>query len=195
MKEGSIKKDFIDAYRKLKRIPQIMLPKDISAIIALTGVNNKSLVVDAGSGSGALACFLANIVKKVVSYEIRKDFAELAKENANKLGLKNVTIKNKDVYRGITEKNVDLITLDLKEPWRVIRHAEKALKQNGFLVSYSPQITQTIRLVNELSKSKKLCYIKTMETFWREWLIDERRARPENTAIVHTGFLSFARKN
>ncbi len=172
-----------------------MLLKDISAIVALTGINSKSLVVDAGAGSGALACFLANITKRVVSYEVRKDFAKLAKENAEMLGLKNLAIKNRDIYKGITEKNVDLITLDLKESWKAIKHAEKSLKLGGFLVSYSPQITQVMQFVKAINKTKTLKYIKTIETFWREWLIDDKRVRPENTAIVHTGFLSFARKN
>lgn len=185
---------FIDGYRRLKRVPQIMLLKDISLIVAETGINSRSVVVDAGAGSGALACFLANLCKKVVSYEIRKDFASVAKENANKLGLANVIIKNKDITKGIAEKNVDVITLDLPEPWKVVPKAEKALKSGGFLVSYSPQITQSIEFIKAVNKNKKLAYTKTMETFWRQWIIDERRARPENTAIVHTGFLSFARK-
>ena len=189
-----MKGQFVDLYRKLKRVPQIMLLKDISAITAITGINSKSLVVDAGAGSGALACFMANICKKVVSYEIRKDFSELARQNAEKMGLKNITIKNRDIHKGISEKNVDLITLDVPEPWKAIRHAAKALKENGFLVSYSPQMTQSIRFVKEVGRSKKLRSIKTLEVFWREWVIDEKRARPQHTAIVHTGFLSFARK-
>ena len=56
---------FIDSFRKIKRGPQIIPLKDIALIIAETGINKNSIVVDAGSGSGALACFLANIVKEV----------------------------------------------------------------------------------------------------------------------------------
>src|SRR3989344_5129220 len=51
---------FMDLYRKIRRIAQIIPLKDIGLIIAETGVNAKSKVIDAGSGSGALACFLAN---------------------------------------------------------------------------------------------------------------------------------------
>ncbi len=185
---------FIDKYRRLKRVPQIMLPKDISAIVAETGINRKSVVVDAGAGSGALACFLANICKKVISYEIRADFAKLAAENAKMLGLRNLTVKNKDITKGISEKGVDLITLDFSDSWKVIQKAEKSLKSGGFLVAYYPQITQCIEFVNAVMKSKSLRHVKTVETFWREWVIDDKRARPQNTAIVHTGFLCFARK-
>src|SRR3989338_8720801 len=56
---------FIDLYRKIKRDAQIIPLKDIGLIVSETGVNNKSKVVDAGAGSGALACFLANIAKEV----------------------------------------------------------------------------------------------------------------------------------
>src|SRR3989338_1020350 len=52
---------FIDSYKKIKRVPQIIPLKDIAAIVAETGINKASVVVDAGAGSGALACFLANI--------------------------------------------------------------------------------------------------------------------------------------
>ena len=104
--------EFIDLYKKKKRAPQIITLKDIGIIIAETGINLKSKIVDSGTGSGALACSMANIAKEVVSYELRKDFFKVADYNKNMLGLKNLTIKNKDIYKGISEKNIDLITFD-----------------------------------------------------------------------------------
>ncbi|NYZ60415.1 methyltransferase domain-containing protein, partial [Candidatus Micrarchaeota archaeon] len=74
-----------------------------------------SLVVDAGAGTGFNAIMLGRIAKKVVSYERREEFAELAKENIKSLGLKNVKIKNADIMGGIEEKDLDLITLDMPE--------------------------------------------------------------------------------
>src|SRR3989344_6069474 len=56
---------FIDLYRKIKRDAQIIPLKDIGVIIAETGINRESKVLDAGSGSGALSCFLAAIAKEV----------------------------------------------------------------------------------------------------------------------------------
>jgi len=81
---------FIDKYSRIKRLPQIIPLKDIGSIVATTGVNKNSKVVDAGTGSGALSFFLANIVKEVTSYEIRKDFIKIAEENIEQLQLKNV---------------------------------------------------------------------------------------------------------
>ncbi|MBI2659208.1 tRNA (adenine-N1)-methyltransferase, partial [Candidatus Woesearchaeota archaeon] len=63
---------FIDLYRKIKRDAQIIQLKDIGLIIAETGISKSSKVLDAGSGSGALACFFAAIAKEVISYEIRE---------------------------------------------------------------------------------------------------------------------------
>lgn len=184
---------FIDIYRKIKRTAQIVTLKDIGLIITETGINKKSKIVDAGTGSAALACFLANIAKEVVSYEKRSDFYKNALKNQELLAVKNLKLKNKDIYKGISEKNIDLITLDLPEPWKVLKHAEKALKNGGFLVCYLPQISQTIYLIKKL-KNSKFAYAKTMELIKREWIIDEKKARPANMMIGHTGFLTFARK-
>src|SRR3989338_295761 len=52
---------FIDLYRRIRRGAQIIPLKDIGLIVAETGINKTSKVVDAGAGSGALCCFLANI--------------------------------------------------------------------------------------------------------------------------------------
>jgi len=61
--------DFTDKFKKIKRGPQIITPKDIGTIITETGINKNSIVLDAGGGSGSLSCFLANITKKVYCYE------------------------------------------------------------------------------------------------------------------------------
>jgi len=185
---------FIDLYRKIKRLPQIIPLKDIGAIIANTGINKNSLVVDGGTGSGALAIFLSNIVKQVISYEIRDDFIKVADENIKLLKIKNLKIKKKDISQGIDEKNLNLITLDIPKPWEILEHAENSLKLGGFLVSYSPTIVQTADLVNAISKHKKLMHIKTIEILEREWEIEERKVRPKSRMMAHSGFLTFIRK-
>lgn len=185
---------FIDIYKKIKRGAQIISFKDVGAIIAYTGVDKNSKVIDAGAGSGALACFLAHICKEVTTYEIREDFIEIVKKNKELLGLTNLKIKKKDVYKGITEKNIDLITLDLPEPWKVLKAAEKSLKIGGYLVSYSPTIPQAIDFINNIHENDRFVHLKSMELIKREWEIKGRKVRPITTQNVHTGFLSFCRK-
>jgi tRNA(1-methyladenosine) methyltransferase and related methyltransferases len=67
-------------YRKLKRGPQVILPKDIGIIIAYSGIGKESRCVDAGTGSGWLAVSLARLCKEVVSYELREDFIKIARK-------------------------------------------------------------------------------------------------------------------
>jgi len=185
--------DFMDMYRSMKRGAQIISLKDVGAIVAYTGVNKASKVVDAGAGSGALACFLANICKEVTSYEIRDDHYKIAKENKENLGLKNLKIKKKDVFSGIDEKDVDLVTLDLPNPWNALKVVNQALKIGGYLVSYSPTVPQMADFVN-LIKKDNFVHIKSLELIKRDWEVAGRKVRPITTQNVHTGFLSFFRK-
>jgi len=185
---------FIDLYRKIKRDAQIIPLKDVGLVISETGINKQSRVLDAGSGSGALACFIACIAKEVITYEIREDFIEIVKSNIDFLGLKNIKIKNKDIYKEIDEKDIDIVTLDVPEPWNAIENCAKALKAGGFLASYSPSIPQVIDFVNAVRKDEHFVYLKTAELIEREWEVEERRVRPKSKGIGHSGFLSFARK-
>jgi len=185
---------FIDLYRKIKRDAQIIPLKDIGLIIAETGINKKSRVLDAGSGSGALACFLATIAKEVITYEIREDFIEIVKKNIEFLGLKNIKIKKLDIYKNVEEKNIDVVTLDVPEPWNALENCSKALKPGGFLVSYNPSVPQVADFVNAIRKNEGFVYLKTVEITEREWEVEDRRVRPKSKGLGHSGFLSFARK-
>ena len=150
--------------------------------------------MDAGSGSGALACFIASVAKEVVTYEIREDFIEIVKSNVEFLKLKNIKIKNKDIYEGVEDRDIDVIVLDLPEPWQALESCSKALKPGGFLVSYSPSVPQVADFVNALRKNENFVYLKTSEITEREWEVEERKVRPKSKGIGHSGFLSFARK-
>ena len=185
--------NFIDVYDKLKRHAQIISLKEIGAIIACTGIGRDSFVVDAGAGTGALACFIANIAKKVVTYDIDERSLAATNENVELLGLKNIKVKNGNVYEKVDEEEVDVFTLDVPEPWKAFDNISKCLKLGGFLVAYSPQITQSQRTVVEAGRYGFLC-LKTTELIEREWVLDERRARPDFQGLGHTGFLSFFRK-
>ena len=183
---------FTDLLSKAKRGPQIILNKDIGLILTATGIDKNSTVLDAGSGSGFLACNLARFVKKVVSYERREEFLKIAKENAELLGMKNITFKAKDIYEGIEEKNLDLIVLDLAEPWKTVDHAYNALTPGAFFVAYLPNINQVEEFIR--TAEKKFFTIRIVELLERAWHIEEQRIRPNSQMIGHTGFLCFLRK-
>lgn len=185
---------FIDVYKRLKRLPQAIPLKDIGIIIAETGIDKESIVFEAGVGSGLLSCYLAHLCKKVVGYEIKKECIELAKTNLEKLGIKNVVVKEKNVYEGIDEKNIDVVVFDLPEPWKAVPNCVKALKIGGFIVNYSPQVPQVQKFVEAVKEHKELMYLKTVELIERPWKIEGMIARPSTAEISHSGFLSFARK-
>jgi len=186
-----------DYLQKMKRVPQVMLPKDAAQIVAYTGVGPGDMVVDAGVGSGALAIFLGNLVRpngRVVSYEVREDFARVAEENIRMAGLSDiVTVKLKDIYEGIDERDVDLVTLDLPQPERVLPHAELALKLGGHLAVFSPCIEHIQRLYVELPKHRFANY-RTIECLVREFEVKPGATRPKTWMIAHTGYLTFARR-
>jgi len=184
--------NIIDFLEKAKRGPQVILPKDAALIISETGINKDWKIVDAGSGSGFLAMILGNLGCRVYTYEIRKDFYDLAKENIKKSGLKNIKIFNKDITKGIAQKKIDLVTLDMKKPEKAIKHAFNALKPKGFLVIYSMHIEQVQDVLKEIKKYK--FKTKVMENIQREWQTISGFLRPR-TQLAHTGFLIIARKS
>ncbi len=185
---------FADEINNLKRGPAVVLAKDAGSIIAHTGINSKSKIVDAGTGSGFLAAYLANISPNVTTYEKNPNHFKLAKSNLKKLNSK-AKIKNKDVSEAIDEKNLDLITLDLSAPWTALKSAEKSLKSGAYLVCYLPNTTQVQTLIQ---KAKNLNFIleKVIETIERPWTIRPKQevCRPEHQILGHTAFLVFFRK-
>lgn len=180
--------------RKLKRGPQIVLPKDFGVIAAFTGIGRQSVAVDAGAGSGFLAISLANICKKVITYEIREEFAELTKKNIWRAGLKNARVKIADVFEGISERNVDLVTLDLADSDKVVVHAVQALKPGGFIVSYLPHVEQVKKFVDAVRAANEFEEPFVIESIVREMLVREEGFRPETKGLLHTAYLAFARK-
>jgi tRNA (adenine57-N1/adenine58-N1)-methyltransferase len=185
---------FIDDYKRLRRLPQIIPLKDIGFIIAKTGIGKDSTIIEGGSGSGALAIMLARHCKKVYSYEVEPKHLEVAKENAKDLGIKNITFKSKSMYEKIDEKNADLVCLDLPAPWNAIASASKALKQGGFIINYSPTIMQTADFVNALLKQPDFIHIETAEVIERKWEVEKRKVRPRSKTTIHSGFLTLGRK-
>lgn len=184
---------FTDLWEELNRGPQVMLQKDIGLIIAKTGINKNSKIVDAGGGSGALSFSLANICKEITVYEINPEHFSILSKNKQLFGFKNINLKQDNIYEGIKEKNLDLINLDLPEPWRVTEHAEKALVKGGYLVVYLPNISQMKMFIDSCHRTN-LKVLETIELLERKWKIEDRIMRPEFQMLGHTGFICFVRK-
>jgi tRNA (adenine57-N1/adenine58-N1)-methyltransferase len=185
---------FIDHYLRISRSAQIIPLKDIGLIVADTGLDCTSRVVDAGAGSGALACFLAHIAKEVTTYDVRDDFLKIVRKNKAMLKLSNLKVKRGDIYKKLDESKVDLVTLDLPEPWKALPNVIKALKPGGHLVVYNPSLPQIADFVEALRSHDNMLYLKTVEVIERQWEVDGRKVRPKSTGIGHSGFMVFSRK-
>ncbi len=184
---------FIDEYRKIKRLAQIPLLKDIGFLITECGLGKDSVVAEGGSGSGGVCCFLANIVKKIYSFDVEDEHIKIVKENVSDLGLSNVEIKKQSLYEPLEIKDIDTFFLDVPEPWNAIASVFKSLKMGGFLVSYSPNLTSVSDFVNVLDKEKRFSIIKTMEIIEQQWDVFGKKIKPISERL-HSGFLTIARK-
>jgi tRNA A58 N-methylase Trm61 len=169
----------------------VILPKDVGAIICYANINKDSIVVEIGAGNGFLTYYLANIAKKVYSYEIREDAFEILKYNINISNLSNVVLINED-GKYFKEKNVDAVITDIPDAEKVCKRAFKALKKGGFFVSYVPSIEQVKKIYKKASPLFEEVFVMTLIPI--HYKIQDNATRPENKGIVHTGFLLFARK-
>lgn len=181
--------------KKLKRGPQVILPKDAALIIGLAGIGRESTVLDAGAGSGWLAAQMGRVAKKVISYECREDFAKLATENVKRAGLENfVEVRTRDILKdGFDEKDADVVCLDMAGSDRVLPAAAAALKEGGALVGYLPHTEQLKAFVmggQAAGFGGWLCIEGTV----REMLVRPAGVRPANVGLTHTGYLAFGRK-
>jgi tRNA (adenine57-N1/adenine58-N1)-methyltransferase len=188
--------DMIPKYlQKLKRGPQVILPKDFAMIVAFAEISKDSFVLNAGTGSGWLDVQIGRIAKKVVSYEKREEFLELAKKNIVRAGLENVVqIRLADVVeKGFDEKDADVVILDMADSHLAVANAILALKEEGILVGYVPHTDQMREFV---SACEALGFANTycVETIVREMLVRKAGVRPENVGVMHTAYLVFAKR-
>jgi tRNA (adenine57-N1/adenine58-N1)-methyltransferase len=186
-----------DLALKMGRQTNIVYAKDAGHILLLTGIGPGSIVVEAGTGSGALTSLLGYHVGPnghVYSYEIREDFFHIAQKNIAKSGVENlITIKNKDILTGIDEQNVNAVVLDMATPWEVVPIAFEVLCGGAVFASFSPTIEQTQRTVEALFNSHFI-EIQTCELIERQILVRTGKTRPATHMIGHTGYVTSGRK-
>ena len=178
-----------DYFRHLKRTGAPMMPKDIGALVAHTGLTSDDVVLDAGTGSGITAIFLGSIAKEVVTYEINSDFAKRASKNIAQAGLTNVQVIEGDVLEMNSKKVFDVITLDLYEVSKAVRVVREFLVPGGVIATFSPFYEQAFEARRSLEGFSQ---ITTFETSEREIQFGKRGTRPV-TRVGHTGFITIAR--
>lgn len=185
--------DFIDI---MDRRCSILIQKDIGQVLAHTGLGAGSRVVDAGTGAGAIALNFGNVVGsegQVYTYEIREDFAEVAKKNIDNFGITNIEVKNKDIKEGIDEENIDLVFLDLPKPFEIFEDVLEALNVGGWLCVYAPYVDQA-EISYRIAKKLGFYDIEIIEILERGLEVRTQGVRPKTRMVGHSGYLMFARK-
>jgi tRNA (adenine57-N1/adenine58-N1)-methyltransferase len=186
-----------DLLSMVERKAQIMIPKDSFIIPMHLDISSGSRVVEGGVGSGALTLVLLKAVApsgKVISYELRKDHADLAKRNVAMTDLEKCwELKIGDICSAKLEENIDAAVLDIPNPWDAIENIERALKVGGFICCYIPNANQ---LADAVKKMREVGFfeIVSIETIQREMVVHEGGVRPSFDSLGHTGYLAFGRK-
>lgn len=193
-----------DYVLSMPRGAAVVYPKDAAAIVAATDLAPGGRVVEAGAGSGALTCSLLRAVGergRVFSYELRADFAAVARRNVDRffgapppawqltVGDVGEALNAPDAPRGL-----DAVVLDLLAPWQVLGAAVGGLRPGGVFCSYVTTVTQLARVVESLRASGLVTEPLAAETLVRSWHVDGLAVRPDHRMVGHTGFLVTARR-
>lgn len=181
----------------LRRRAQIIGPKDIPALLWNCDLKAGDFVVEVGAGSGSLTLALAQAIGpggRVVTYDLRRDFLEVARKNVASVGLEGrVEFKIGDARTEISERDADAVVLDIPDPWDAVRASAEALRPCGTFASFSPNAEQ-VNLTVKALRTATFVEVRSMEIIEREIVAQESGTRPSFAPLGHTGYMTFARK-
>jgi tRNA (adenine57-N1/adenine58-N1)-methyltransferase catalytic subunit len=190
---------YADLIPLLPRRNQVIYPKDTGPLLVWGDVFPGAVVIEGGVGAGALTIALLRAVGpsgRVISYEVRDDFAAAARRNVAAFfgEAPNWTLKLRDLYTGFEETGVDRLFLDLPEPGRALDVASRALRPGGVLVCYVPTVIQLRDTVDALQADSAFAAIESFETLLRNWHVKDLSVRPVHRMVAHSGFIVVSRR-
>ena len=186
-----------DILTNLPRNTQILYPKEIGFILVNMGVGPGQRIIEAGTGSGSMTVALAHAVGnegRVISYERREEFQNLARKNLVRLGLDHrVDFRLKDITEGLDDTDADSFFLDVPNPYDYIEQVRAALKPGGFFCTIIPTFNQAEKVLYALRRNS-FAFLEMCEVLLRYYKVEPSRLRPTDRMVAHTGFLIFARR-
>jgi len=190
-----------DYVLKMSRGATVLYPKDVGPLLVWADIAPGSVVVEAGTGSGALAMALVRAVGpqgRVVSVERREDHAAIAKARIEAFFGEipsNLELRIGEVAEVAPEVEPDRLVLDIPEPFGVVEVAAgSGLQSGGVFCSYVPTVPQMAQTAAALDDAGCFVDIVQFEVLHREWVAHGRSLRPSQQMVGHTGFLTVARK-
>jgi tRNA(1-methyladenosine) methyltransferase and related methyltransferases len=188
-----------DYVLSMPRGAQVIYPKDAAQIVTMGDIFPGARVLEAGVGSGALTCSLLRAVGpegELHSYEIREDFAEIARRNVEAFfgGPHPAWTLHVGDVAGCQETGFDRIILDLLTPWEVLDVVERALLPGGVFVGYVATTPQLSELVEALRARGCFTEPRAWECLVRDWHADGLAVRPDHRMVAHTAFLVSSRR-
>ncbi|MHA1617617.1 MAG: tRNA (adenine-N1)-methyltransferase [Candidatus Njordarchaeales archaeon] len=192
--------DIVWNYNDFDYVTQIIYPRDWGIIITFADIKSVDKVVEIGTGSGALTAFLAFRLCKekarLISYERDPERAKRAKKNLERLNVPKIyEIKVRDVAKeGIDEKDVDVVFIDIPEPWTVLKTVWYALKPGGRVIIYVPTYNQVEKTLRALIRNGYID-IRIKENIVRDIQPKPYAIRPELKGYYFSAFIIFARKS
>lgn len=180
--------DFVEV---LPRGAQIITVKDSSRIVSMLGARGGMRLLEGGSGSGHMTCYLAWHLAPdgvLYSYEVSEEHLKVARESVRLLGLDRwVEFRLGDVAE-VRERNLDGALLDIPDPERVLPAVAGALRPGSPLVCYLPTVNQLERARDAMEEAG-FVDLKAVELIEREISLKDGAVRPEISGIKHTAYL------
>ena len=193
-----------DFAMSMPRGAAIVYPKDAAQIVMQADVFPGAVVVEAGVGSGALSLSLLRAigpVGRLVSFERREDFADVARGNVETFfgetpDTWNVVVG--DLAEALPTEfpagTVDRVVLDMLAPWECMDVVADALTPGGVVLCYVATATQLSRVAEYIRSTGLFTDPEASETMVRGWHVEGLAVRPDHRMVAHTGFLLTARR-
>ncbi len=134
----------------------ISQPYIVALMSDLLNTRPADIILEIGTGSGYQAAILSQLVEQVYSLEIIEDLATAARKRLDKLGYKNVKVRNADGYDG----------------WR-----EHAPYDGVIVTAAAPHIPQP--LIDQLRTGARLVIPVGLPYSYQELMVVEKKAHGE----------------
>jgi tRNA (adenine57-N1/adenine58-N1)-methyltransferase len=189
-----------DYVLSMPRGATVVYPKDAAQIVQMADIFPGARVVEAGAGSGGLTCSLLRAVGatgSVSSYEMRPEFAEVARRNVGRCfgaAPPNWRLTVGDLSQSCDDSDVDRVVLDMLAPWDMLDTVAKAMLPGAVLCVYVATTTQMSRVVEAMREHGSFTEPHPWENLIRGWHVDGLAVRPDHRMVGHTGFLVTTRR-